>query len=48
VTDQAGLHGVLAKVRDLGATLISVEALDDGTPLRQTTPEDVYRAAGGP
>jgi len=48
VTDQAGLHGVLAKVRDLGATLISVEALDEGTPLQQTTPDDVYRAAGGP
>jgi hypothetical protein len=24
VTDQAELHGLLAKVRDLGATLISV------------------------
>ena len=27
VTDQAELHGVLAKVRDLGATLISVTRL---------------------
>ena len=25
VTDQAQLHGLLAKVRDLGATLISLE-----------------------
>lgn len=28
VTDQAELHGLLAKVRDLGATLLSVNAID--------------------
>jgi hypothetical protein len=28
-TDQAALHGVLAKVRDLGLTLISVHRLDE-------------------
>lgn len=28
VADQAALHGVLAKVRDLGIVLISVEAVD--------------------
>jgi len=28
VTDQAELHGLLTKVRDLGATLISVTATD--------------------
>jgi hypothetical protein len=28
VTDQAELHGLLAKVRDLGATLISVKTID--------------------
>jgi hypothetical protein len=28
VTDQAELHGLLAKVRDLGTTLISVKATD--------------------
>jgi hypothetical protein len=28
VTDQAELHGLLAKVRDLGATLISLSARD--------------------
>jgi hypothetical protein len=28
VPDQAALHGLLAKVRDLGVTLISVEAMD--------------------
>jgi hypothetical protein len=31
VTDQAELHGLLAKVRDLGATLISVKATDGPT-----------------
>jgi hypothetical protein len=28
VTDQAELHGLLSKVRDLGATLISVKTID--------------------
>lgn len=28
VEDQAALHGLLMKVRDLGITLISVEAID--------------------
>jgi hypothetical protein len=28
VTDQAELHGLLAKVRDLGTTLISVKIID--------------------
>ena len=28
LADQADLHGVLAKVRDLGATLISVTTID--------------------
>ena len=28
VADQAELHGLLAKIRDLGVTLISVEAVD--------------------
>ena len=28
VTDQAELHGLLARVRDLGATLISVKTID--------------------
>ncbi len=34
VADQAALHGVLTKVRDLGIVLISVEAVD-----RAATPE---------
>jgi hypothetical protein len=28
VADQAALHGLLAKARDLGTTLISVEVID--------------------
>jgi hypothetical protein len=28
IADQAELHGLLAKVRDLGTTLISVKAVD--------------------
>jgi hypothetical protein len=28
VTDQAQLHGLLTQIRDLGTTLISVEAVD--------------------
>lgn len=31
IVDQAALHGVLTKIRDLGLTLLSVEA-DDGVP----------------
>jgi hypothetical protein len=32
VADQADLHGLLAKVRDLGATLISVNTIDAPCP----------------
>jgi hypothetical protein len=38
VTDQSELHGLLAKVRDLGAPLIEVTpigAANDGRPARQ-------------
>ena len=31
VTDQATLHGLLAKVRDLGLTLLAVRRLDSAT-----------------
>jgi hypothetical protein len=32
VADQAALHGLLAKVRDLGVPLLSVAQLDGGQP----------------
>jgi hypothetical protein len=32
VLDQAALHGLLAKVRDIGATLIAVNLLEDQDP----------------
>lgn len=38
VRDQAALHGLLIKVRDLGMTLISVQALDG--------PADAYHQQG--
>lgn len=31
ITDQSELHGLLAKVRDLGITLVSVMPLDSGS-----------------
>jgi len=37
VVDQAALHGMLKKVRDLGVPLLSVNSVGDGP---QATPED--------
>ena len=37
-TDQAALHGVLAKVRDLGLTLNSVHRLDQ-SGIREPEPD---------
>jgi hypothetical protein len=34
VADQAQLHGVLAGLRDMGATLLSVQAVPEGTRAR--------------
>jgi hypothetical protein len=36
VTDQGALHGFLAKVRDLGLSLISVRRLDAEPPASET------------
>jgi hypothetical protein len=38
VTDQAELHGLLSKVRDLGATLISVTSTNASAPRRTRCP----------
>ena len=35
VADQAQLHGLLAKIRDLGVTLVSVEVVDATVTDRQ-------------
>ena len=34
VTDQAQLHGVLARLRDIGATLVSLRTIDSDEMLR--------------
>ena len=46
VTDQAQLYGVLAQVRDLGATLLSLVPLGAGSDSDSGDPGSVHR--GGP
>jgi hypothetical protein len=38
IADQAELHGLLSKIRDLGVTLISVEVVDVTTTERAARP----------
>ncbi len=33
VVDQAALHGLLAKIRDLNLTLVALEQIDPGQPM---------------
>jgi hypothetical protein len=35
--DQAQLHGVLARIRDLGVTLLALNALDEVHPVRDAS-----------
>ena len=37
VVDQAALHGLLSRIRDIGALLISVQRLDSPPSLKQAT-----------
>lgn len=40
VVDQAALHGLLSKVRDLHLTLISISPLEVDAPVRKDAKED--------
>ena len=44
VNDQAELHGILTRIRDLGVTLLSVAAEDPPGPEPHTAPESGTRA----
>lgn len=44
VVDQAQLHGVLARVRDLGVPLLTLRALDDPAPSGATSPPPTERS----
>lgn len=48
VIDQAALHGLLTKLRDLGVTLISVQTIDgpgDATSIHKTTKTAAIRGS---
>jgi hypothetical protein len=40
IPDQAALHGLLAKVRDMGLFLISVQCVADGSLKRPSDPDN--------
>lgn|SRR5574341_740350 len=45
VVDQAALHGLLKKVRDLGMTLLSVNSVEPGQGMRQMPKSNLRQAA---
>lgn len=47
VPDQAALHGLLMKVRDLGIALISVEVIDPPAKSSRTGPDPGQVSDGG-
>jgi hypothetical protein len=48
VADQAQLHGVLARLRDIGATLLSLNAMEDSAPRGVTPAVRVVRGCAAP
>ena len=48
VGDQAELHGILSKIRDLGLTLIAVEVIDPPDNDRQAAVKETPWVAGAP
>jgi hypothetical protein len=48
VADQAQLHGVLARLRDIGATLLSLNAVEDSAPRGVTPAGQAVRGYAGP
>jgi RimJ/RimL family protein N-acetyltransferase len=47
MADQAQLHGLLARLRDMGATLVSLRALGDGLPI-DGVPVNAVPVTAGP
>jgi hypothetical protein len=45
VSDQARLHGLLTKIRDLGVTLISLAVVDSDSFDPQTDPSDAHHGS---
>lgn len=45
VTDQAQLHGILARLRDIGATLVSMRTIDSDEEMRSASGQQTELAA---
>lgn len=45
VTDQAQLHGILARLRDIGATLVSLRTIDSDEEMRSASGQQTELAA---